>query len=57
MDKPYCLNILKENLTNSAENLSRNFCFQQHRDPKHTAKIVQEWVLDNVSHTLPTTEP
>ncbi|XP_043515117.1 uncharacterized protein LOC122531349 [Frieseomelitta varia] len=48
------LNILKENFIDSAEklNVSRNFCFQQDRDSKHTAKTVQEWISDNVPHSL-----
>ena len=33
------------------------FCFQQNRDPKHTVKIVEEWILNNVLHTLPPQSP
>ncbi|CAK9832042.1 Transposable element Tc1 transposase [Anthophora retusa] len=55
MDKIKYLNILKENLINSSEKLGvpRDFYFQQDRNPKHTAKIVQEWLIYNILHILP----
>ena len=50
------LNILKEHLLVSAEKLGirNNFIFQQDNDPKHTARIVQEWILYNTPHYLRT---
>lgn len=49
MNKIKSLKILKENLKNSVEKLDvlKYFYFHQDRNPKHSAKIVQEWLLYN----------
>ena len=40
--------ILDENLLQSIQDLrlERRFTFQQDNDPKHTAKLMQEWLQD-----------
>lgn len=54
MDKLAYLNILKENLNASVQKLGmgRLYYFQQDNDPKHTSKVVKEWLLYNVPRTL-----
>ncbi|KAG2470074.1 TCB1 transposase, partial [Polypterus senegalus] len=46
--------ILDENLLQSTldHRLGRRFIFQQHNDPKHTAKISKEWLQDNSVNVL-----
>ncbi|GFW99113.1 transposable element Tcb2 transposase [Trichonephila clavipes] len=50
------LNILKNNLSQSASKLGldRSFTFQQDNDPKHTARVVREWLLYNVRKQVKT---
>jgi hypothetical protein len=46
--------ILDESLLQSAQNLrlARRFTFQQNKDPKHTAKTMQEWLRDESLNVL-----
>ena len=48
------LHILKNNLIESVSELGllENFFFQQDNDPKHKARIAQEWLLYNTPHML-----
>ena len=48
-DKYKYLNILKNNFKESAHKLGllEDFHFQQANDPKHTARVVKEWIVYN----------
>ncbi|GFX98856.1 transposable element Tcb2 transposase [Trichonephila clavipes] len=50
------LNILKNNLSQSASKLGldESFPLQQDNDPKHTARVVREWLLYNVRKQVKT---
>lgn len=54
MDKMKYLNILKNNLLQSAENLGvrQQFRFYQDNDPKHKSAIVQSWLIWNCPHLM-----
>lgn len=54
MKKEDYLNILSHNVAPSVEKLSlpQNWIFQQDNDPKHTSKIVKEWLLYRTPKTL-----
>lgn len=56
MDRFGYLDILQQKLHASAQklDLGQNFIFQHDCDPKHTAKIVKEWLLYHVPHQLHT---
>lgn len=54
MDKWVYLDILRKNLKESVTQLGleNDYIFQQDRDPKHTARIVSEWLLYHVPKQL-----
>ena len=56
MDKYQYLDILKNNLKQSAEKLGilESFHFYQDNDPKHTAGVVKEWLLYNCPRVIKT---
>lgn len=56
MNKTVYMNILRENLNQSAEklNIRHNYYFQQDNDPKHTAADVKMWIAYNTPHMLKT---
>lgn len=56
MNKEVYLNVLKENVIDSAEklNVKENFHFYQDNDPKHKAYVVRLWLLYNCPKVLET---
>lgn len=54
MDQHVYIDILEQNLSLIARqlNLEPDYIFQQDNDPKHTARIVKEWLRSNVKSVL-----
>ena len=54
MNKEDYLQILRENIAPSVEKLAlaQNWIFQHDNDPKHTSKLVKEWLLYRTPKTL-----
>ena len=54
MNKDDYLKILRDNLSPSVEKLGldQSWVFQQDNDPKHTAKLVKEWLLHRTPKQL-----
>lgn len=54
MDRFKYLNILTNNLKQSAASMDlNNYVFQQDNDPKHTSKIISQYLEENEIETLP----
>lgn len=55
MDRMVYLNILQQNLPETAKklNLNSSYLLVQDNDPKHTSRIVKEWLLYKVKKVLP----
>lgn len=56
MDRHVYLSILKTSFLSSVIDLglSENYMFQQDNDPKHTSRLIKEWLLYNVKNQLRT---
>lgn len=56
MDKMMYMNILKKHVKSAVEQLKlpSDYYFQYDNDPKHTARIVKEWLIYNVPKQLNT---
>ena len=56
MDKNMYLDLLKDNLLQSAEKLEirDSFRYYQDNDPKHTSGIVKSWLIWNCPHVVQT---
>ena len=52
LDKYKYLNILKNKESARKLRLLEDFHFEQDNDPKHTARIVKEWIVYNTPHML-----
>ena len=52
LNKYKYLNILKNKESARKLRLLEDFHFEQDNDPKHTARIVKEWIVYNTPHML-----
>ena len=59
MNGAKCREILDENLLQSAQDLRlrQRLIFQQNNDPKHTAKIMEEWFWDKSLNVISVAQP